>query len=46
MGWLTFRKQEVDNNLWFLEHAQSENYLARVQTLSGSFAREGSENTI
>jgi DUF1680 family protein len=37
---------EVRNDLWILDEAQTESYLARVQTLLGSFSRERSGDTI
>jgi len=37
---------EVRNDTWILDHAQTENYLARVQTLLGAFTRERSGDTI
>lgn len=37
---------EVRNDTWILDHAQTENYLARVQALLGSFTRERSGDTI
>ncbi len=37
---------EVRNDAWILDHAQTGNYLARVQTLLGSFARERSGDTV
>lgn len=37
---------EVRNDTWILEHAQTGNYLARVQELLDAFARERSGDTI
>jgi hypothetical protein len=37
---------EVRNDLWILDEAQTESYLARVQALLGIFSRERSGDTI